>query len=305
MLKNNDFILKIQFPFYFLIILRRTMMKINNTPYDQILSHSEDDKLQVFSFKNYPLKNIAIGLSAQSPNFKIENRLIRNFDLLEYIVDGKGILKIEDANYNIEKGMTIFIPSNHIHSIIPDEKSPLKIIWVAYTCNYFELMVREFYIKGGCYFIDSQLDFLSLQQLLEYKVLSDIVFITAKTLHEILIKLAITRFTSNVNTLDELKNKIDSLIYSKGNLNEVIDTIGVSKSALIKYFNKTYGISPYQYLLDKKLKIAKDYLTLTTIPIKTIAHMLAFSEEHYFCYIFKKKNGLTPLEFRQKYTNNN
>ena len=188
-----------------------------------------------------------------------------------------------------------------IFFIVSDPNSPLKILWIAYTCNYFELMVREFYIKGGAYFIDSALDFISIQQLLDTKVLADIVFNTTNILHQILIKLAAANFLPKTNTLDEFKNKIESLIYSKGNLNKIIDSIGVSKSTLIKHFKKRYGSTPYQYLLDKKLKIAKDYLILTTIPIKTIAYMLAFSEEHYFCYLFKRKHGLTPLEYREKY----
>lgn len=269
-----------------------------NSQYPQLLSNSPNDKLKFLSFKNYPLKNIAIGLTPQLLKSNIENRIFNNFNMLEYIVDGKGTLKIENNTYEIKKGMTIFIPSNNVHSIITDEKYPLKIIWTAYTCNYFDLMVREFYINGGCYSIDTQIDFLSLLQLLEHEIPSNLVFITTKILHEILIKLA-SSSEPPTNTLDELKNRIDSLIYSKGNLNEIINTLGVSKSTLIKHFKKTYGVSPYQYLLDKKLKIAKEYLTLTSIPVKTIAHMLAFSEEHYFCHIFKKKNGLTPLEFRQ------
>ena len=277
-------------------------MEISSQQYSKLLTYSKDEKVKSFSFKNYPLKNIAVGLTPPNPNYIIENRLIRNFDLLEYIVDGKGTLTIENATYKLEKGMTIFIPSNQVHSIVSNKKSPLKIIWIAYSCNYFELMVREFYINGGCYFIDSQSDFVSVQQLSETKTLADIVFIIAKILHEILIKLASARFVNKTNTLDEFKNKIDSLIYSKGNLDEIIDSIGVSKSTLIKHFKKIYGVTPYQYLLEKKLKIAKDYLILTTIPIKTIAYMFAFSEEHYFCYIFKKKNGLTPLKFRQKYS---
>lgn len=276
-------------------------MEINNQQYSQLLSYSKEEKVKTFSFKNYPLKNIAVGSTQPNSKYKIENRLIRNFDLLEYIVEGKGTLQIENTTYALEKGMTVFIPSNHVHSIVSDEKSPLKIIWIAYTCNYFELMVREFYIKCGCYFIDSQSDFESVQQLSETKTLHDIIFIITKTLHEILVKLAAARFVNKTNTLDEFKNKIDSLIYAKGNLDEIIDSISVSKSTLIKHFKKIYGVTPYQYLLDKKLKIAKDYLILTSIPIKTIAYMFAFSEEHYFCFIFKKKNGLTPLEFRQKY----
>ena len=276
-------------------------MEITNQQYPQLIPYSKDATMKSFSFKNYPLKNIAIGLTQPNSNFNIENRMIRNFDLLEYVFEGKGTLKINNTVYKIEKGMTLFIPSNHIHSIDSDPNEPLKILWIAYTCNYFELMVREFYIKGGAYFIDSALDFISIQQLLDTKVLADIVFNTTNILHQILIKLAAANFLPKTNTLDEFKNKIESLIYSKGNLNKIIDSIGVSKSTLIKHFKKRYGSTPYQYLLDKKLKIAKDYLILTTIPIKTIAYMLAFSEEHYFCYLFKRKHGLTPLEYREKY----
>ena len=77
---------------------------------------------------------------------------------------------------------------------------------------------------------------------------------------------------------------------------------GYSPAHLRRLFIKTYGTSPQNYILDKRIDMAKELLG--DIPEKTIdeiADLLGMSSTSYFCKLFKTKTGLSPTNFRNKF----
>jgi mannose-6-phosphate isomerase-like protein (cupin superfamily) len=46
------------------------------------------------------------------------------------VIEGEGIMKLEDKTFPIKKGDVVFIPKNTIHSVITKGKIPLKVISV-------------------------------------------------------------------------------------------------------------------------------------------------------------------------------
>ncbi|WP_054026280.1 helix-turn-helix domain-containing protein [Bacillus sp. FJAT-28004] len=63
-------------------------------------------------------------------------------------------------------------------------------------------------------------------------------------------------------------------------------------------FYSEVGKNPKQYLIDERIKQAKQAL-LQGDPIDSIAESLGYASIHYFSNNFKKETGLTPREFRQ------
>ena len=45
---------------------------------------------------------------------------------------------------------------------------------------------------------------------------------------------------------------------------------------------------------------AKELLRTTNIPCAQVAHQSGYNDSHYFSTFFKKKTGLTPLQFRRR-----
>ena len=71
----------------------------------------------------------------------------------------------------------------------------------------------------------------------------------------------------------------------------------------MRYFKKNFGTTPYNYLLNRKIEIAKSLLSSSSWPIKNIAYALSFSDEQYFSCAFTKKTGISPKKYRDKYSN--
>ena len=75
--------------------------------------------------------------------------------------------------------------------------------------------------------------------------------------------------------------------------------MNLSKSQISREFKKYYNLTPYQYLLNRRITIAQNLLAKTSISIKEISDSLCFADEYYFSNIFKKKNSISPLAYRK------
>ena len=97
----------------------------------------------------------------------------------------------------------------------------------------------------------------------------------------------------------KIKQYIDKNIMFSIRIKDMSNLIFRSPSQTIRIFKNEYYVTPYEYLLSKKLEIAKLMLINTNMPIKEIAFNLKFADEHYFSNFFKSKMNLSPLNFRK------
>ncbi|MDD2979040.1 MAG: response regulator transcription factor [Hespellia sp.] len=94
-------------------------------------------------------------------------------------------------------------------------------------------------------------------------------------------------------------NYIDRNITKKISLETVAEYINLSPTYFSKFFKKKTGMNFITYVTDCKIEYAKEMLKNTDVPVANIAHELAYNETNYFCKAFKKKNGVTPTEYRE------
>jgi AraC family transcriptional regulator len=81
-------------------------------------------------------------------------------------------------------------------------------------------------------------------------------------------------------------------------LNELADMAGLSPYYFSRAFKKKMGISPHQYLIRTRIRSAQFYLKTSDKPVAEIAYSVGFKDESSFCLTFKRKVGLTPMEYR-------
>ena len=76
----------------------------------------------------------------------------------------------------------------------------------------------------------------------------------------------------------------------------------ISPSSLSHQFKKITGSSVMDYLLSCRIAAAKNYLAKPSLNISQIVERCGFSDSSNFSRTFKKLVGMTPTEFRKKYT---
>lgn len=82
-------------------------------------------------------------------------------------------------------------------------------------------------------------------------------------------------------------------------LDELAESIHISKYYLCRQFKQVFGVSPMQYHLDSRISRAKWLLATTDLPIGTIAEMVGFQSIYSFSRAFKKRETMPPSVYRR------
>ncbi len=91
---------------------------------------------------------------------------------------------------------------------------------------------------------------------------------------------------------------IDKHIGEAISLSDLAGLMFMNKVYFSNLFKKTFGVSPQQYIQQRKLDRARQLLADHTLPIATIAAELNFYDPAAFTAFFKKNTGMTPKAFR-------
>ncbi len=77
---------------------------------------------------------------------------------------------------------------------------------------------------------------------------------------------------------------------------------GWSVAHLYAVFKQHLNQSPHQVLIDRRLRAARERLTLTSDPIKQISHDCGFSNASAMCRRFQMVMGVSPANYRRHHT---
>lgn len=64
-------------------------------------------------------------------------------------------------------------------------------------------------------------------------------------------------------------------------------------------FSEQFGVSPLQYIIQKRIERAQVLLYSSSKPVNAIAAQTGYDDPCYFNRIFKKYTGMTPLQYRK------
>lgn len=82
-------------------------------------------------------------------------------------------------------------------------------------------------------------------------------------------------------------------------LNELSNSIHISKYYICRQFKQVFGVSPIQYHLDSRIGRAKLLLATTSSTIGDIAEMVGFQNVYSFSRAFKKRENVSPSVYRR------
>ncbi len=92
---------------------------------------------------------------------------------------------------------------------------------------------------------------------------------------------------------------LDSNFYKNPSLSETAHACGVSEAHLSRLFSERLGSSYSTFLNEEKINHAQRLLVNTNLSMSDIAYQSGFTTSSYFCDVFKKAIGVSPLQFRK------
>jgi AraC family transcriptional regulator len=79
---------------------------------------------------------------------------------------------------------------------------------------------------------------------------------------------------------------------------ELAEICGLSPSHFAQAFSRTFGLPPYQYLLDRRLDFAEKLLLETEMPIAEVAFLSGFSSQSHLTSTMRTYRHTTPRQLR-------
>jgi len=82
-------------------------------------------------------------------------------------------------------------------------------------------------------------------------------------------------------------------------LNDLVPISGLSIDTLTRLFKQSVGRTPYDYILEQRVELAKQRLEKTDDALSVIAVSCGFGSQSHFSTVFKKWSGTTPARYRR------
>jgi YesN/AraC family two-component response regulator len=222
---------------------------------------------------------------------------------------GKGKLLIDGKEFILEKNSGFYMSPNTPHEYFALEE-PWETHWVAFSGYDAENLLKTLDFKQYEIFTFVDIKFLD-------NILTDIFDIvnsnsrasglrSSAKLYTLLMELK-NSVRDNLSSNEKVQsNKLDPVFdYIENNYNknpsieEMAIIINASPQYLCRIFKQSLNMRPFTYITKYRLQKSKELLlTSTDMKVEVIALAVGYNDPSYFCSIFKKHEGVTPIEFR-------
>lgn len=83
-------------------------------------------------------------------------------------------------------------------------------------------------------------------------------------------------------------------------VNSLAEQFGVSPSTFKLYFERIYGVGVSEYMKQKRMELARHLLTDSRCSVGDISLACGYANPGKFSEVFRRENGVTPLEYRRR-----
>jgi AraC-like DNA-binding protein len=84
-------------------------------------------------------------------------------------------------------------------------------------------------------------------------------------------------------------------------LDRLARVAGVSKYHFLRCFTETYGLTPVQYLAERRIERAQDLLRATNLTVTEICHLVGYTSLGSFSSRFRELVGVPPSSYQARY----
>ena len=237
------------------------------------------------------------------------------FEIL-LVCNGTGNFLVRDKLLPLQKNCLYFINGMETHCSIPQDAKCYERRKIVFSSAFLgrlldftesAVLAQSLFLEnGGCYYTLSGDALRAVNE--SFADIED-ALTRQQNGAKAVVATALLRMVCAVRTQKEADTKTDERIknaldYINANLFEPLTLDGIcqraflSKSYLCHAFKNTVGMRVFDYILSRRLSIAKQLLLTSDKPISEIAMSTGFSTFAYFSKVFKAQEGVTPKQFR-------
>lgn len=231
------------------------------------------------------------------------------FAELFYVKNGSGQLLAEQEAIPLQKDDFAIINPHVRHTETSLDATPMEYVILGVEGIQFTFPGQKEYSVFNCRSSKERLMYYFTSMLYEMEEKKEFYELVCRNLLELLIVSLIryNNFQFNVIASSPKVHQECKLVkrYIDANYSEDICLDSLAKLAhlnkyyLIHAFTESYGISPINYLNEKRIQNCKELLASTDYSIAEIARLSGFSSQSYFSQSFRKSCGMTAGAYRK------
>lgn len=242
---------------------------------------------------------------AVSRSYGIRNAYVRNDYYLMYLIKGKMNIELGGNKNVISAGQFLIIKAGTKYFYQSDEGEALCYLWLHFTGSRAEALLKEYSIETNrLEYAGIRGELLSLwKRMFREFIINDKYFEKASSalLNEIL-----TELSRGVNRIDKKESILKSVVYIHENYSK---ELSVSMLAEMEELSESYyrycfknvtGVTPMQYIIDRRMDAAASMLEKSGMKLNEISEAVGYTDAYYFSRLFKKKFGISPGKYRKQ-----
>lgn len=232
---------------------------------------------------------------------------------LFYIFSGSGFLIVDSSSFSCGKNNLLLFPSVSVAIPTPGKHSTLSILHLTFTCSS---PLLRFELSQLAPFIPVSEGTQNLLKEILHECVSKLAFyedLCALYLEQILLPFVIRTYRKkslspavsqlahpDSNILSSVRNYIDSHLDQELSIEQLSQISYLNPRQLNRIFQKHYHKTVTEYINDCRLSKSRELLCFSTLTITEIAESLGFRSIHYFSRFFKKREGISPSQYRRQ-----
>lgn len=236
------------------------------------------------------------------------------FAIFQYTIAGEGVLEYENRKIYMHEGDAMLLHVPHPHKYYLEKDSCWRLLYLTVSGIDMIRLMREAEKNYGpvIHLPQKSLPIVNtlniLQQTYDRKIrsvfhLSALLYEFIMSLHEFLSagypghESQDAQLVSSVHQycLEHLTEELD--------VTQIAKEFGYSRAHFSRIFKEISGSSPAHYFLELRMRTALRILQMEKCSVKELGYRCGFSDESYFCKVFKQYFGMPPEHFRQQSQN--
>ena len=236
---------------------------------------------------------------------------IRNHYLIHHIISGKGQLKSNHHFYSLQAGDSFLIYPGTEIIYTADAGDPWEYAWVGFNGYDAPVILQATDFSPECPVIvhTPYGEEITRQLLHIYDArgndFESAVEMTGRLYTALALYLKGAKHIpvqNNYHTYVQKAMEYIAAHYSYPiTVKDVADYVGLSRSHLFRSFEIVLSLSPKEYLTQFRIKEACYLLSQSNLSITAVANSVGFVSSLYFSKAFKKAQGISPKEYKQKH----
>ena len=222
---------------------------------------------------------------------------IRTYWIIHFVISGHGRFQINKKEYTLGENDIFVIPPYVETYYEADEADPWTYLWIAFTaCDNLSIQLPDIMHRPELRNI-----FLSMKNYEKYEN-SQNIFLCSK-LWELYAHLQ-QAIKPHTDYIDTALTYINYQYMDNITVESIAKHLKLERTYFSALFKKHTGLSPKQYLLNYRMKIAAELLTKNNCNISVIANSVGYTDIYNFSRMFKKHFGVSPNTYKKNKTLN-